>query len=150
MNLTKKLLTLLAIFCVIASATAVCAADDGGYAGSQYVDDGYAGSQYPADDGYAGSQYQDDGGWAGSQYNESEEGLTDRPLIDPDYAHMEPAAGAPLDNETANATDAVSDDVASNATESASHAMPATGNPILALLAVGAVLGGASIISRRK
>ena len=139
MNLTKKLLTLLAIFCVIASATAVCAADDGGYAGSQYEDGGYA-----------GSQYQDDGGWAGSQYNESEEGITDKPLIDPDYAHMDPAAGAPDDNETANATDVVSEDAASDATGSASHTMPATGNPILALLAVGAVLGGAAVIGRKK
>ena len=83
MNLSKKLLTLLAIFCVIASAGVVCAedvgsngvdtnqygVDDGGWAGSQYdVDDqgGYAGSQYyeTQDGGYAGSQYQDDGGWA--------------------------------------------------------------------------------------
>ena len=96
MNISKKLLTLLAIFCIIASAGAACAADydsgydaigyaddagnqygDGGYAGSNYVDEGgYAGSQYE-DGGYAGSNYQDEGGWAGSQYNETLENLGD-------------------------------------------------------------------------
>ena len=146
MDIMKKFLVLLAIFCIIGSAAAVSAADvsddlgnyadtqyqddsyvdsqyqDGGYAGSQYQDDGgWAGSQYDENEqgGYAGSQYQDDGGWAGSQYNET----------------LENAAGAPV-NATANAT--------------ASHTMPATGNPILLLFAVGAVLGGAAVIKRRK
>ena len=135
MDIMKKFLVLLAIFCIIGSAAAVSAADvyddlggyagsqyqDGGYAGSQYQDGGYAGSQYDENEqgGYAGSQYQDDGGWAGSQYNET----------------LENATGAPV-NATANAT--------------APHTMLATGNPILVLLAVGAVLGGAAVITRRK
>ena len=144
MDLSKKLLTLLAIFCVIASAGVVCAedvgsdgfdtygVDEGGYAGSQYDLDnqgGYAGSQYneSQEGGYAGSQYQDDGGWAGSQYNET----------------VENAAGEPV-NETA----AVDANVTGNST--VPHSMLATGNPILVLLAVGAVLGGAAVITRRK
>lgn len=156
MDISKKLLTLLAIFCVIASAGVVCAedvgsdgldtygVDEGGYAGSQYdLDDqgGYAGSQYneTQEGGYAGSQYQDEGGWAGSQYNET----------------VENAAGEPV-NETVNATAPVTANATSNATGNATanatapHSMLATGNPILVLLAVGAVLGGAAVITRRK
>ena len=121
MNLSKKLLTLLAIFCVIASASAVCAADEGGWAGSQYQDEG----------GYAGSQYQDDGGWAGSQYNETLENAAGEPVSGCGDGVKEPATG-----ETVKAA--------------SSHEMYSTGNPILALLAVGAVLGGAGVISRRK
>jgi LPXTG-motif cell wall-anchored protein len=142
MNLSKKLLTLLAIFCVIASAGVVCAADnDGGYvgidyvddmgdyAGSQYDDGGWAGSQYE-DGGYAGSNYQDDGGWAGSQYNETAENAAANQTA--------PAAGEPTGttNMTANAT--------------SSHTMLATGNPILILLGVSAVLGGAAVLRRKN
>ena len=147
----KKFLVLLAIFCILGSAAAVSATDmnddfsvqDAG----QYQGDvnGYDAGQ--DDGGYAGSQYQDDGGWAGSQYNESQEELTGRPIIDPDYAHMEPAAGAPV-NETGNATDAVAQNDTANATSP--HAMLPTGNPILALLAVGAVLGCAGVMTKKK
>ena len=112
MDIMKKFLVLLAIFCIIGSAAAVSAADASDDLGN------YAGTQYQ-DGGYAGSQYQDDGGWAGSQYDET----------------LENAAGAPV-NATANAT--------------SSHTMPVTGNPILLLLVVGAVLGGAAVIKRRK
>lgn len=122
MNLSKKLLTLLAIFCVIASAGVVCAADnDGGYVGSDYADG--MGS-------YAGSNYQDDGGWAGSQYNETAENAAANQTA--------PAAGEPTGatNMTANAT--------------SSHTMLATGNPILILLGVSAVLGGAAVLRRKN
>ena len=127
----KKILAILAIFCVLVSAGAVCAADDFGQLGSNYADDsGYVGSNYQdyddgiADDdsGYAGSNYQDDGGWAGSQYNETLENATAQ------------AAGEPT-----NAT---------NATGSV-HSMLATGNPILILLVVAAVLGGYVVYKRR-
>ena len=132
MNLSKKLLTLLAIFCVIASAGVVCAADnDGGYVGSDYADGmgSYAGSQYE-DGGYAGSNYQDDGGWAGSQYNETAENAAANQTA--------PAAGEPTGatNMTANAT--------------SSHTMLATGNPILILLGVSAVLSGAAVLRRKN
>ncbi len=145
MDFKKTLLTLLAIFCVVVSAGAVCAADGDSY-----------------DDVWAESQYEDDGGWAGSQYNETAEtdadssqynetdaGLTDRPLIDPDYAHTE-AAGEPT-NETGNSTVEGTSDVAENTTtnSTAPHTMPATGNPIIALIGVTAVLGGYTILRRR-
>ena len=140
MDIMKKLLVLLAIFCIIGSVAAVSAADGyddlGGYAGSQYQDGGYAGSQYDENEqgGYAGSQYQDDGGWAGSQYNETLENATGAPANA--TANANATAVSPVENATANAT--------------APHTMLATGNPILVLLAVGAVLGGASVICRRK
>ena len=127
----KKNIAILAIFCVLVSAGAVCAADDFGQLGSNYADDsGYVGSNYQDyDDGiadddsdYAGSNYQDDGGWAGSQYNETLENATAQ------------AAGVPT-----NAT---------NATGSV-HSMLATGNPILILLVVAAVLGGYVVYKRR-
>ena len=127
----KKNIAILAIFCVLVSAGAVCAADDFGQLGSNYADDsGYVGSNYQDyDDGiadddsdYAGSNYQDDGGWAGSQYNETLENATAQ------------AAGEPT-----NAT---------NATGSV-HSMLATGNPILILLVVAAVLGGYVVYKRR-
>ena len=114
MDVMKKFLVLLAIFCIIGSAAAVSAADGyddlGGYAGSQYQDGGYAGSQYQ-DGGYAGSQYQDDGGWAGSQYDETEEGgyagsqyQDDGGWAGSQYNEtLENAAGAPV-NSTENAT----------------------------------------------
>ena len=55
MDLIKKFFVLIAIFCVIGSASAVCAAD---------VSDGVA--------ALSESQYQDEGGCAGSQYIETE------------------------------------------------------------------------------
>ena len=124
MDLSKKILAILAIFCVLVSAGAVCAADDFGQLGSNYADDdsGYAGSNYE-DGGYAGSNYQDDGGWAGSQYNET------------------------LENATANAAGEPTN--ATNATVGSVHSMLATGNPILILLAVGAVLGGYVVFKRK-
>ncbi len=145
MAISKKLFSLLAIFCVIASAGMACAADvvdDGEFTDVLSADDnsGYSGSQYD-DGGWAGSQYEDDGGWAGSQYNETLENGSHRPYIDPDYAHMEPgsnasAAGEPINNSTGNNT-------------AAAYKLPATGNPIIALLAVTAVIGGYSILKRK-
>ena len=134
MDLSKKLLTLLAIFCVIASAGVVCAADvsSNGLDDNQYSipQEGYAGSQYDENQegGYTGSQYDvnQEGGYAGSQYNKT----------------VENAAGEHL-TETGNITG----NTTGNAT--ASHTMPATGNPIMALFAVCAILGGYAIIRRK-
>lgn len=149
---------MLAIFCVVVSAASVCAADGDsydGWAGSHYQDyGGYAGSQYSDEyeGGYAGSNYPDDGGWAGSQYNATaEESVPDRPLIDPDYAHME-AAGEPT-NQTGNTTvTAAGADTASPAAENttAAHTLPATGNPIVMLIGVTALIGGCAVLRRKK
>jgi hypothetical protein len=169
MDLSKKLLTLLAIFCVIASAGVVCAADNGdnlgtvyaddmsGYAGSQYEDGGYAGSQYQddggwagsqyEDGGYAGSQYQDDGGWAGSQYNASEENggwagsQYNETLENANATNTTHVAAA---GEPTNATT----NITANATSS--QHMLATGNPILLLVGVCAVAGGYAVLRRKE
>nr|WP_295159669.1 hypothetical protein [uncultured Methanobrevibacter sp.] len=155
MNITKKLLTLLAIFCVIASAGAVCAADadmDGTYLSA--VDDMGVGDHPDFDD--IDDAY--DGGWAGSQYNGNvENGHPGAPEIDPDYAHDE-AAGEPT-NATGNATDNATANTTANTTAqavqnqtanaTAAHHMLATGNPILLLLGVTTVLGAGAVLRKR-
>lgn len=144
----KKIFAILAIFCVLASAGAVCATDNfgyaddmGGYIGSDYSDNvgyaaddsGYAVNNYQDDTGYAA----DDSGYAGSQYNETLENATANAAGEPTNATntTAQAAGEPV-NET-------------NATAGTTHTMLATGNPILILLAVIAVLGGYAAFKRK-
>lgn len=157
MDFNKKLLSILAIFCIIASAGIVCAADSNGYAGSNYQDNnGFSGSQYNEDytGGYAGSQYNEDytGGYAGSNYYENAEPGNGLPLEN----QTNPFAGNATHNATGNATGeptqnaTVAGNTTGNATNATSNNMLATGNPILVLLAVGAVLGGATVLRRRK
>lgn len=139
MNISKKLLALLAIFCIVASAGVVCAADNG------------------TDDGWAGSQYQDNGNWAGSQYNETSVDHEGGPYIDPDYAHHEPAAGEPTNstgnstNATGNSTGHAAGELSNNTTNKTAnpYKLPATGNPVLVLLGVSAILGGCAVLRRK-
>ena len=154
----KKLLTILAIFCVIASAGVVCAEDahadvyDGTYLGVSDGVDG-VGDHNDFDDV---ADY--DGGYAGSQYNGNvENGHPGSLEIDPDYAHNE-AAGEPNNatgNSTGNATGNVTGNATANAVQNStanatsSHNMHATGNPILLLLGVTAVLGGGAVLRRK-
>ncbi len=160
MNLSKKLLTLLAIFCVIASAGVACAADansdvDGTYL-SATDDMGEIGDQADFDDV---DYTTNDGGWAGSQYNGNvENGHQGAPEIDPDYAHNE-AAGEPInatgnstDNATSNTTGNATAQVAQNTTTNATSSsnMLATGNPVLLLLGVTAVLGAGAVLRRKN
>ena len=129
MDFKKTLLALLAIFCVVVSAGAVCAAD------VDISDEGGDDSQYCETDV--------------SETNEINDELTDVPLVDSDYDLSEGA------NETTNETNDTTDDVAPAAAENtttnttAPHTMPATGNPIIALIGVTAVLGGYTILRRR-
>ena len=96
----------------------------------------------------------DDGGWAGSQYNGNvENGHSGAPEIDPDYAHNE-AAGEPINatgNSTGNSTGNATAQVAQNQTANttSAHTMLATGNPILLLLGVTAVLGAGAVLRKR-
>ena len=127
MNVSKKLLALLAVFCIIASAGVACAADN-----------------------------VTDNGWAESQFNETGVGHEGGPYIDPDYAHHEPAAGEPTNatNATGNSTGHAAGhpinttNTTNNTT--ATHKMPATGNPVLVLLGASALLGGCAALRRRK
>lgn len=157
MDLTKKLLTLLAIFCIIASAGVVCAADAG------------------TDGGYAGSNYEDMNGAAGSQYmNEAETAGTNQDIL-------EPGNGLPLENQTGyvpldangnpiNGTHAAGNTVAnatnttntthpvanatvgntSNATHHPANTMPATGNPVIGLLAAVGIIGGYAALRKNQ
>ncbi|WP_407422263.1 hypothetical protein [Methanobrevibacter sp.] len=157
MNFKDSILVLLMIFCVVLSATAVSAADNN----DQYLDeshDGHDGAIIPPDNSHdevkhaAGEDYYLDGSQDGHNGT----------IIPPDYAHNEEAmmnatnttcnatgnttcnatvhaAGENLHNTTGNTTNATS-----------THALLTTGNPILALLAVFAVIGGYSIIRRNK
>ena len=126
MDLNKKILTLLAIFCVIASAGVVCAADYGGYAGSNYQNmNGVSGSQY----------YQNNG-------------------------HQVPLgleSGSALENQTGNATGNAASNITGNTTgnttsnstnATSTHTMPATGNPIIGLLAVTSIIGCYAVLRR--
>ena len=128
MNISKKLLALLAIFCIIASAGVVCAADNG-----------------------------TDDGWAGSQYNETGVDHEGGPYIDPDYAHHEPAAGEPTNstgnstNATGNSTGHAAGELSNNTTNKTAnpYKLPATGNPVLVLLGVSAILCGCAALRRK-
>ncbi|MBQ6349832.1 MAG: hypothetical protein IJI42_02745 [Methanobrevibacter sp.] len=146
MEIKRKLLVLLAIFCVIGSAGIACAADNSSYDGNNN----------PYMNGIDESQNaNDNGGYAGSQY----------------YNNAEPGAGLPLENQTNpyagnttnDATGNMTGNATNNATGNATHNMtgnttPAnsnnkmltTGNPILALLAVSAIIGGYGVIRREK
>ena len=130
MDLSKKIFAILAIFCVLASAGAVYATDNFGYADDM---GGYIGSDYSDNVGYAA----DDSGYAWSQYNETLENATANAAGEPTNATntTAQAAGEPV-NET-------------NATAGTTHTMLATGNPILILLAVIAVLGGYAAFKRK-
>lgn len=149
MDFNKKLFSILAIFCIIASAGIVCAADSGNFAGNdngslngEYDQNGYAGMHYSENeqDGYAGSQY----------YNNAEPG-NGLPLEN----QTNPYAGNATHNATGNATGnatqnaTVAGNTTGNATNATSHNMLSTGNPILILLAVGAVLGGVTVLRRK-
>ncbi len=144
MNFNKKLLTLLAIFCVIASAGFVCAADN--------IDSG------------SNSQ---DGILLGESVNEPAEIDSDVSQDDVNQTDLEPGAGLPLENQTAplanetgnatgnttgNTTDNATANTTANTTGNATvpQHLLATGNPILALLAVSAIMGSYAVIKRNK
>ena len=138
MDLTKKLLVLLAVFCLIASAGAVCAADN------------VTGDVDPQDiSGVAGSQYQDEAG-VGNHNDfdiDGDDSHPTAPEIDPDYAHHEPGSTNATGNSTAHAA---GEPTNTTGNTTAAHTMHATGNPILLLLGVSAVLGGCGVALRRK
>ena len=141
MDFNKKLLTLLAIFCLIVSAGVVCAADQDGYAGINYQNmNGVSGSQYAVADGL-----------------EPGNGL---PLENQTgYVPLD-ADGNPILNETGNATGNATQNVTANVTSNvtanathnvtAQHTMPVTGNPIIALLAVTGIIGGYAVLRRNN
>ena len=141
MDLNKKLLTLLAIFCLIVSAGVVCAADQDGYAGMNYQNmNGVSGSQYAVADGLEpgnGLPLENQTGYV---------------PLDADGNPILNATGNATGNATQNVTANVTTNVTGNATHNvtAQHTMPVTGNPIIALLAVTGIIGGYAVLRRNN
>ena len=152
MDLKTKLLTVLAIFCIIASAGVVCATDlsnDGGYAGINYQDtNDVSESQYNVNEGNA----------AGDESQKVVESGNGFP-IENQTAHV-PLNGT--GNTTGNATGNATNHTAANTTNNNtvplianktsnatnSHSMLSTGNPILQVLGASIVLGSYAILRR--
>ena len=152
MDFNKKILALLAIFCVIVSAGMVCAADvadDGGYAGSNYEDaNGYSGSQY--DD----NQDLSDDGTGNGEDDTTTYGAAGEP---------EPGNGLPLENQTGNITVNATGNTTGNVTGNAAgnvtanttgnatglHNMLSTGNALIILIVVIAIIGGYAVLRRK-
>ena len=147
MELRNTIFAILAVFCVVLSACAVSAADEG--TGDFNVTDGqdtHDSMVLPPDYAHDEDQYQA----AGGDVVDGEE-THNSMILPPDYAHSE--------NATANATNTTSDAVGNAAGENvtsgnttnatASHTMPVTGNPIIALFSVFAVLGGYAVLRRK-
>ncbi|MDO5860463.1 LPXTG cell wall anchor domain-containing protein [Methanobrevibacter sp.] len=153
MELKNKLFAILAVFCVILSACAVSASDDVlGQGSGDYLDgseDGHNGTIVPPDNTHDEAQHA-----AGADpYLDGSEDGHNGTMVPPDANHDEAAmnttayaAGGDI-NATGNAT---ADAAGENVNATAQHTMPATGNPILLLLGVCAVLGGACVVRKRK
>ena len=132
----KTYLVLFMIFCIIGSAAAVCAAD--------------AGDDF---DAQALTQSNDfDGGWAGSQYNETLENATNvTAATNATTTNVTAATNATTTNAT-NATNITANTtapVANTTNATVPHNMLATGNPVLLLLGVSAVLGGYTVLRKK-
>lgn len=146
MKFNKNILAILAIFCIILSAAAVCATEHATDVGADLnqTDDGHHGVIIPPDNSHDEARH----AAGGDPYLNANEDGHNGTIIPPDVAHDEAA----LHNQT-NATNhtPAAGGVAQNMTVHASNSkLPATGNPILALLAISAVLGGATLITRKK
>ena len=119
-------------------------ADDGIFMdGSSH--DGHDGAIIPPDNSHDEAKH----AAGGDNYLDGSQDGHNGTIIPPDYAHNEQA----MMNAT-NSTHAAGSDVVNstgNATVNAtSHStLPATGNPLIALLAVCAVLGGASLYRKK-
>lgn len=138
----KKLLVLLAILCIISAAGVACVS---------------------ATD--SGSNGHDTRSIGESQYDHVVIGDGNSTAHAGNAGVLEPGLGLPLKNQTApaigNATGNATANVTGNATVPATHnatgnathtihRMPSTGNPLISLLGVTAILGGACVVATRK
>ena len=148
MDFNKKvLMALLAVFCVIVSAGAICAAEDTNQEVVSESGDGdvvLADNENVNDDGNNDQNVSGDNDYDGSQ----------GPDVVPPQDSLNETNNTT--NVTANATGNVTGNATHNVTDnSTSNATPqkgsnyVTGNPILALLAVSAVAGGLTIYRRK-
>lgn len=138
MKFKNTLFAILAIFCVIVSAGAVSATHTADYTSPYYLDgsyDGHNGQIIPPDANHDEAQYA-----AGGDQN----------VNSTSTGHNGTVAPSNITNNTStihsngNATN-----VSTNSTNTtASQNMPATGNPIIALLIVGSLVGSYAVIKR--
>ena len=141
----KKLVTLLAIFCIIASAGAVCAADvnnTGEYTESKYPSDDKNQENDNHDENEKQERNQQDSdNYTESPDNDTDDNITEVPY-DSDYGEGT--------DEAVNETD-LSASEPENATGNPTvpRIMHATGNPILMLVIVAAGLGSAAVLRRK-
>ena len=137
---------ILAFFCLVVSACAVSAADDGNI--TTLTDDMYDGYVRESPDMSDLHKLMEDNATDNSTDDGDldSEAIHDSMVLPPDYAHSE------MDQMNAtNATNATGHAAGEpgHANANPAHKMPATGNPILLLLAVGSVLGGACAIRKK-
>ena len=149
MDLKISILAILAVLCVVFAAAAVSATDDVDQSVDYYIDgyqDGHNGEIIPPDNSHDEAQH----AAGGDYYLDGSEDGHNGTIIPPDAGHNE----AKMLNQSANASGEMPNSVnatvqnqTSNAT--ATHKMPATGNPVIALLAVSALLGGYTVLRRK-
>ena len=150
MELETKIFAILAILCVLCSACSVYAADDtsaiSADEGSLIDGNSHDSEIIPPDNTHDEAKHA-----AGMDpYLDGSQDGHNGTIIPTNTTHNETAM-----NQT-NSTHAAGGNNLANATGNttnktiAHNTLPATGNPILALLAIAAVLGGATYITRKK
>lgn len=139
----NAILAILAILCLVVSACAVSAADDGNI--TTLTDDMYDGYVRESPDMSDLHKLMEDNATDNStdEGDLDSEAIHDSMVLPPDYAHSE--------MDQMNATNATGHAAGEpgHANVNPAHKIPATGNPILLLLAVGSVLGGACAMRKK-
>ena len=141
MEFKSKLFAIMIIFCVIFSVCAVSAADGDDVMGFNDTHDDI-GDDYPYDDVEVDESGMNDL-FDGTQRSLN---MTDSPNLN-DTAQNQTAVNTTNAPAHAAGSNVLNTTNATNAT--AIHSLPATGNPLIALLAVCAVLGGASLYRKK-
>ena len=153
MELKNTIFAILAIFCVVLSACAVSATDDiSDNANDYYLDgshDGHDGLIIPPDYNHDEAAQHAAGG---DRYDNGVPYHDDG--TDPTANATGNVTGNVIGNTTGNVTGNVTGHAAgatvtANATNATATHMPATGNPIVALLAVCALVGGYTVLRRK-
>jgi hypothetical protein len=148
MDLKISILAILAVLCVLLAACAVSATDDVDQSGDYYFD----GYQHDHDGDFIPLGSTNDGSQqaaGGDYYLDGSEDGHNGTIIPPDAGHNEQK----MLNQTAQAAGEMPNTNSTNVSThnaSTTHTMPATGNPIIALLAVSALLGGYTTLKRKK
>lgn len=148
MDFNKKvLMALLAVFCVIVSAGAICAAED---ANSEVVSESGDGDAVLADNENVNDDGNNDQDVSGDNDYDGSQG----PDVVPPQDNLNETNNTTnvTANATGNATGEPTQNVTDNSTGNATHQTGSnyvTGNPILALLAVSAVAGGIAVYRKK-